>query len=39
MSRIGKKPIELTSGIEARFENKRLEIKGPKGSLSLDLHS
>jgi large subunit ribosomal protein L6 len=39
MSRIGKKPIELTSGIEARFENKRLEIKGPKGSLSLGLHS
>lgn len=39
MSRIGKKPVELTSGIEASFENKHLEIKGPKGSLSLDLHS
>lgn len=38
MSRIGKKPISIPSGVEAKLHNNRLEIKGPKGSLSLVIH-
>jgi large subunit ribosomal protein L6 len=38
MSRIGKKPIEIPEGVEAKYANKCLEIKGPKGVLSLDVH-
>lgn len=38
MSRIGKKPIELPSGVEAKTEGNHLDIKGSKGSLGLDLH-
>ena len=39
MSRIGKKPIQLLEKIKAGQKNKQLKIEGPKGSLSLDLHS
>jgi len=35
MSRIGKKLIEIPDGIEIKYSNRRLEIKGPKGSLDL----
>jgi large subunit ribosomal protein L6 len=38
MSRIGKKPIEIPEGIEAKYQNKRLDIKGPKGALDLAVH-
>ncbi len=38
MSRIGKKAVELPEGIEAKLEKNRLEIKGPKGSLVLNIH-
>lgn len=38
MSRIGKKPVQLESGIEAKIENSRLSIKGPKGTLDLVLN-
>lgn len=38
MSRIGKKPIEITAGIEVKYANRRLEIRGPKGSLNLDVN-
>lgn len=38
MSRIGKKPIELPAGIEAKLQDSHLEIKGSKGTLSLDLN-
>jgi large subunit ribosomal protein L6 len=31
MSRIGKQPIELPSGVEAVLSGQRIEIKGPKG--------
>ena len=31
MSRIGKQPIELPSGVEALINGQRIEIKGPKG--------
>ncbi len=35
MSRIGKQPVDLPKGVEARLEDGNLEIKGPKGSLDL----
>ena len=35
MSRIGKQPVDLPKGVEARLEDRNLEIKGPKGSLDL----
>lgn len=38
MSRIGKKPIVLPTGVEANLTREQVAIKGPKGSLSLKLH-
>lgn len=38
MSRIGKQPIELPSGVEAREENGTIIVKGPKGELQQKLH-
>ena len=35
MSRIGKQPVDLPKGVEARLEDGNLTIKGPKGSLDL----
>lgn len=37
MSRIGKKPIEIPSGIEVKIEGKNINVKGPKGELSFSL--
>ena len=37
MSRIGKKPIELPSGVTATLDGQHLEVKGPKGTRSLTL--
>lgn len=34
MSRIGKKPIELTQDVEVRQEGTQVHVKGPKGALS-----
>lgn len=38
MSRVGKKIIEIPDGIEVKYANQRLEIKGPKGSLGLAIN-
>lgn len=39
MSRIGRKPIELPNGVEVKVEdNNRITVKGPKGTLSRELH-
>jgi large subunit ribosomal protein L6 len=38
MSKIGKKPISVPEGVEIKAENNRLEIKGKKGALVLDVH-
>jgi len=38
MSRIGKKLITIPAGVEAKMQNNLLEIKGPKGTLSLTVH-
>ena len=33
MSRIGKTPITIPSGVEIKIENNLVEVKGPKGTL------
>ena len=38
MSRIGKKPVAILKGVEARQSNGTLSVKGPKGELTLDVH-
>lgn len=38
MSRIGKKPVILPAGVTAELSGNHLDIKGPKGNLSLDIH-
>ena len=37
MSRIGKKPIPMPSGVTATVEGQTLTVKGPKGTLSMQL--
>jgi large subunit ribosomal protein L6 len=37
MSRIGKKPITMPTGVSATTEGQTLSIKGPKGTLSLQM--
>lgn len=39
MSRIGLKPIEIPAGVEIKFENGLVEVKGPKGNLSQEVGS
>ncbi len=34
MSRIGKKPVELPSGVSAQVKGQTIEVKGPKGTRS-----
>ena len=34
MSRIGKKPVELPSGVDATVSGQTIEVKGPKGTRS-----
>ncbi|SPJ25008.1 50S ribosomal protein L6 [Palleronia abyssalis] len=34
MSRIGKRPVDLPSGVEATITGQRIEVKGPKGTRS-----
>jgi large subunit ribosomal protein L6 len=38
MSRIGKKPIAVPSGVTANIEGQTVKVKGPKGALSVALH-
>lgn len=37
MSRIGKKPIEIPAGVKTQISRDKIVIKGPKGSLDLNL--
>lgn len=39
MSRIGKKPIILPAGVEATLKDGSIDVRGPKGALSIDLNS
>jgi large subunit ribosomal protein L6 len=38
MSRVGKKPVAIPSGVTASVEGQIVKVKGPKGALSLVLH-
>ena len=38
MSRIGKKPIDLPKGVEVKVNGQNVSIKGPKGTLTRDIH-
>ena len=38
MSRIGKKPIPIPSGVTANVEGQTVKLKGPKGALQLVIH-
>ncbi|GAB6177892.1 50S ribosomal protein L6 [Desulfobaculum senezii] len=38
MSRIGKRPIAVPSGVEITVGKSQVDVKGPKGSLSTPLH-
>ncbi|MEJ5927984.1 50S ribosomal protein L6 [Corynebacterium sp. H128] len=37
MSRIGKNPIAIPSGVETKIDGQNIEVKGPKGTLSFEL--
>jgi large subunit ribosomal protein L6 len=37
MSRIGKEPITIPAGVEAKLEGTLVTVKGPKGTLSRDI--
>ena len=38
MSRIAKRPIKVTQGVEVSFKERQLSVKGPKGELQLTAH-
>lgn len=38
MSRVANKPISIPKGVEINLNGRQLSIKGPKGSLQMDLH-
>lgn len=38
MSRIGKKPIEIPSGVDVKIDGKKVTVKGPKGTLERTVH-
>jgi large subunit ribosomal protein L6 len=38
MSRVGKKPVPIPSGVTASVQGQVVTVKGPKGSLSVVLH-
>ncbi len=38
MSRIGKKPIPVPAGLEASVNGQTVSVKGPKGTLTVEVH-
>ncbi len=38
MSRIGRKPITVPSGVDVTLNNTVITVKGPKGTLTRELH-
>lgn len=38
MSRIGRKPIDVPSGVEVKLDGNVITVKGPKGTLTRELH-
>ena len=39
MSRVAKNPVDLPSSVEVKMNGRHIQVKGPKGELSLNLHS
>lgn len=38
MSRVANNPVSLPSGVEVKISGQNVQVKGPKGSLSVDIH-
>lgn len=38
MSRIGREPVDLPAGVEAKIDGQNISVKGPKGELALTVH-
>ena len=38
MSRIGRAPIEIPSGVEVKINGNVIDVKGPKGQLTREFH-
>ena len=38
MSRVGKKPVAIASGVTANVEGQTVKVKGPKGALQFTVH-
>ena len=38
MSRIGRKPIAVPSGVDVKIDGNHIAVKGPKGTLERDVH-
>src|SRR5258705_11061461 len=38
MSRIGRKPVPLPTGVTAQIDGHKITVKGPKGEMSRTLH-
>ena len=38
MSRVANNPVTLPSGVEVKINGQNINVKGPKGALSLDVH-
>lgn len=38
MSRIGKKPVIIPEKVEVKIDGQEVSVKGPKGSLAIDVH-
>jgi len=39
MSRIGKSPVNIPSGVDVKLDSNTITVKGPKGQLSQELDS
>jgi large subunit ribosomal protein L6 len=39
MSRIAKQPVEILKGVDVKLSGRSLALKGPKGSLSMEINS
>ena len=37
MSRIGKQPVPVPTGVDVTIDGQNLSVKGPKGTLTLDV--
>ena len=38
MSRVGKKPVIIPSGVDVKVEGQNVQVKGPKGELTTNVH-